>query len=326
MMSMDIIEHDIFSGDEFTDKNAKLPTVTVLNDKTNCGYFIPVNTMAKCGWIDFDEKQIVSHTFNSGKTEQGVLIQNPRMLVCPKTDLYQFDAKASDEQKTKVVVGLYNAELKKDPNIKTERLYLIFFLDETNKPLHTLPLNYVARGVNGATFDLERRAFKAELEACYFLSLSSKEQPSEKPISKKPKNDLFHSLGVFCFTTIAELAGDKQKHWCCKVVAHDKPTIENWKDYFVGYTEVKDHAWLTLEPNEKINVLSIPALGEVDEMMALPPTSELSSAEPSDLEETLTDEGLSPATTVATLATVDHAPSRRTLADASRDVDPDVGF
>jgi len=85
------IERDEFTSDEYIDKSASLPTVIVLNDQMNCGYFIPVSTMAKCGWVDFDESQLISHTFRSGEVEQGVLITNPRMLVCPKTDLYQYD-------------------------------------------------------------------------------------------------------------------------------------------------------------------------------------------------------------------------------------------
>ncbi|MBD2310054.1 hypothetical protein H6G17_32200 [Chroococcidiopsis sp. FACHB-1243] len=115
---------DPFVSDEFIDKNASLPTVIVLNDQQHCGYFIPVSTMARCGWVSFDETQLVEHTFRSGTTEPGVLIQNPRLLCCPKTELYQYDLQASSQQRTRVTVGLYDAALKDDPNIKTERLYL----------------------------------------------------------------------------------------------------------------------------------------------------------------------------------------------------------
>lgn len=312
------VELDIFTSEEFVDKNATLPTVIVLNDNHCCGYFIPVSTMAKCGWIDFDEHQLVSHTFRSGETEQGVLIQNPRMLVCPKTDLYQFDVSASVEQNTKVIVGLYNAELKKDPNIKTERLYLVFFLDATNNPLHTFPLKYAARGVNGATFEIERRAFKAELEACHAIT---------NQVSAKPKNDLFHSLGVFCFTTIAELAGDRQKHWCCKVVAHEKPTTENWKNYFVGYTQFKNYAWSALEPGQRIDVLSAPAIAPGgDEMAALPLSDELYSADLDYQQEEIAAASLFPAPTVETSALFSYDVSRATRVNRKDDEDPEVGF
>lgn len=289
-----IFERDEFTSDEFIDKNAALPTVIVLNDREQCGYFIPVNTMAKCGWVNFDETQLVSHTFRSGVTEVGILIGHPRMLVCPKTDLYQFDAKASEEQQTRVIVGLYNAEHKNNPDIKTERLYLVFFLDENNEPLHTSPLKYAARGVNGATFEIERRAFKAELETCHAIT---------NEVAAKPKDDRFHALGVFCFTTKAELVGDKKKHWCCRVVAHEKPRTENWKSYFVGFTHLKKSTWTALEPGQKIDILSTPSVTGVEEFTALPPVP------PSDAE--YADEasfGLSPNQPMksATLATTSY--------------------
>ena len=255
-------ERDEFTSDEFIDKDAALPTVIVLNDQHQCGYFIPVSTMARCGWINFDESQLIDHTFRSGETEPGILFTRPRMLVCPKTDLYQYDVKASESQKTRVVVGLYDAALKNDPNIKTERLYLVFFLDDDNNPLHTLPLKYAARGVNGATFEIERKAFRSELEACHAITNHA---------SAKPKNEQFHSLGVFCFTTKAELIGDKMKHWCCRVVEHEKPSTENWKSYFVGYTHLKEQTWSALEPMQKMDVFSAtPALAAGEEMAGLP--------------------------------------------------------
>ncbi len=266
MVAEIMIERDEFTSEEYIDKNASLPAVIVLNDQLNCGYFIPLGTMAKCGWINFDEEQLISHTFRSGNTELGILIQNPRMLVCPKTDLYQFDAKASEEQQTKVIVGLYNAELKDDPNIKNERLYLVFFFDESNNPLHSTPLKYAARGVNGTTFELERRAFKMEMEACHAIT---------NQVPAKPKNDLFHSLSVFCFTTKAELAGDKQKAWVCRIVGHEKPSTENWKNYFVGYSSLKEYAWSALEPGQKIDVLSMPVLEGGETRTALPPGDDL---------------------------------------------------
>lgn len=265
------VERDEFTSDSYLDKNAPLPTAIVLNEQHDCGYFIPVSTMAKCGWIDFDESQIVNHTFRSGETEQGVLIKNPRMLVCPKTELYQYDAVASSEQRIRVIVGLYNPLLKDDPNIKTERLYLVFFLDKNNNPLHTSPLKYAARGVNGATFELERRAFKAELETCHAIT---------NQVPAKPRNDLFHSLGVFCFTTRAELAGDKQKAWVCRVVGHEKPTTENWRNYFVGYSQLKNYAWEALEPGQKIDVLEGTMLEGAKEMAALPARNESLPASP----------------------------------------------
>lgn len=309
---------DPFLGEEFIDRNASLPTVIVLNDQLHCGYFIPVSTMAKCGWVNFDSEQLIAHTFRSGETEQGVLITQPRMLVCPKTSLYQYDVLASAEQRTRIVVGLYDSSRKEDPNIKTERLYLVFFLDEKNNPLHTSPLKYAARGVNGATFESERRAFKAELEACHAITNSA---------PAKPKKDNFHSLGVFCFTTKPELVGDRQKSWCCRVVSHEKPTTENWQQYFVGYTHLKDYAWTALEPGQQIDVLSVPAIDTAVERMALP--SRDSSYPPvSDEEAAIGKASLfSPDVEVPAVNVNQTAAQKRTTTVvAEQDNDPDIPF
>lgn len=307
------IERDEFISDEYIDKNAALPTVIVLNDQMHCGYFIPVSTMAKCGWVDFDETQLISHTFRSGETEQGVLINHPRMLVCPKTDLYQYNVEASEQQRRRVVVGLYDAAFKGDRNIRTERLYLVFFLDQDNNPLHTSPLKYAARGVNGATFETERRAFKAELETCHAVI---------NQVPAKPKNELFHALGVFCFTVQAELVGEKpNKSWCCRVTSHERPTTENWRDYFIGYTSLKEYAWSALEPGQKIDVLSIPALeGEVSEMTALLPGEELDIAVPSYQQQTVAIGRLSARQALG----ASYEASRATV--TLEDEDSDVGF
>lgn len=243
---------DEFCQDSFINRNISLPTVIVLNHEVRCGYYIPLQTMSKIDWVNFDESQLVEHTFSSQSTEQGVLIKNPRMLCVAKTDLYQFDADESEKQKSKVVVGLYNPALKDDKNIKKERLYLIYFLDENNDFLHTLPLKYAARGVNGATFEAHRQEFRISLEACHAIA---------NRVPARPKNDLFHSLGVFSFQTKAVIAGEgKNSSWVCRVTAHDKPTTENWQKHFIGYSEHKDYVWKSLEPDSAIALPGIPQL------------------------------------------------------------------
>lgn len=235
------------------------------------------------------------------------------MLVCPKTELYQYDVEASEQQRKRAIVGLYDAALKGDRNIRTERLYLVFFLDQDNNPLHTSPLKYAARGVNGATFEVERRAFKGELETCHALT-------NQAPA--KPKNDRFHSLGVFCFTTQAELVGEKQnKSWCCRVVSHERPTTENWRNYFIGYTDFKDYAWSALEPGQKIDILSIPALeAEAHEVAALLPGDELDSREPSYQQQMAARGSLSARQALGE----SYDASKRTI--TLEDEEPDVGF
>jgi hypothetical protein len=265
-MVAEVIQRDEFCSTEYVDTNASLPPVIVLNDKTNYGYFITVNVMAKCGWIEFDESQLIGHTFHSGKSEQGVLIRNPRMLVVAKTDLYQYDVEETKKLGNKVVIGRFNLELKANPNIKAERIYAVMFLSDENKPLHTSPLKYVGKGINGTTFDIERQAFKQELEGCHAIA---------NRIPAKTKTDKFHALGVFAFTTKAELCGSPQKNWCCRVVAHEKPTLETWQNYFLGYSDFKTTIWETLEPDNKIDILKQHALPSSDDTVTLPDSVEV---------------------------------------------------
>jgi hypothetical protein len=80
---------------------------------------------------------------------------------------------------------------------------------------------------------------------------------------------MFKSLCVFAFTTKRELAGDKTKSPACKVVSYEKPTLETWKDYFVGFdSEVKDFCIQGLQPKR-------PLIQPDQIMAALPPVSDL---------------------------------------------------
>lgn len=165
---------------------------------------------------------------------------------------------------------------------------------------------------NGVTFETNRRAFKSQLEACHALI---------NQVPSRPRNELFHALGVFCFTTKAELVGDVVKSWCCRVVSYKRPTIENWKDYFVGYTQFKDEAWSALEPGQKIDVLSPPALEEgAHEMAALLPGDELNNVEPSYQQQMAARGSLSARQALSE----SYDASRRTV--TLEESDSDVGF
>jgi hypothetical protein len=43
--------------------------------------------------------------------------------------------------------------------------------------------------------------------------------------------------------------GKKQKSFACRVVSHEVPTLDNWKDFFVGYNQtLKKQVWNGLQP------------------------------------------------------------------------------
>lgn len=57
--------------------------------------------------------------------------------------------------------------------------------------------------------------------------------------------------------SVEAILGKKVKSWACKIVEHDKPTLENWKDYFVGFdSETKLFVHEVLQPTRpKLNSL-----------------------------------------------------------------------
>lgn len=261
-----IRERDEFCSPEYIDPYAKLPRIQALRGTSveTCGYFVPVDQMAAAGWINFDESQLMTYTFeSSGEQDQGILIQNPRMLVCPKTPVLGFDRKQSQETNSLVVLGRYTSEMKEDENTGNLQYYQVFLLDAENKPLHQIPLSYKATGANQATFSQHWQAFCQELNACHSIV---------NGIPAKPKLPKFYCLGVFCFKTSREQAGTKQKSFACKVIEHEVPILENWhQNYFVGFNqETKNYVQESLEPSQPLMIpsnletLAIPGSTEVN--------------------------------------------------------------
>jgi Family of unknown function (DUF5895) len=265
-------QRDEFCSPEFLDPDAKLPRIQALRGTTSatCGYFIAVDQMAIAGWRDFDSKQLITYTFESnGEEEQGILIPNPRMLVCPKTPVLGFDRKQSQESSSTIILGRYTAQMKEDENIGNLQYFQVFLLNQNNQPLHQIPLIYKAAGANQASFSAHWQEFCREINICHSIV---------NGIPAKQKNALFYSLGVFCFKTAREQAGTKQKSFACKVVEHEVPTLENWRHYFMGFNRnIKDYVWESLEPSKPLMIpgspetpLSLP--GATTDASAIVPT------------------------------------------------------
>lgn len=255
------IERDEFCSPDYLDPFAKLPRIQALRgtNAETCGYFISVDQMAAAGWIDFDESQLIDYNFEmSGETEKGLLLRHPRMLVCPKTPVLGFDHEQSEETKSTVILGRYTSDMSGDPNIRNLQFYNVFLLDANNKPLHQIPLSYKAKGANQATFAEHWQQFCREITACHAIA---------NGIPAKPKNGLFYSLAIFCFSTGKELAGSGvKKGHACKVVSHEVPTLENWKQYFLGFDRAtREYVHEALEPQQP---LMVP--GAVADLPALP--------------------------------------------------------
>jgi len=89
---------DRFAAPEYVNPNARLPSIQALrgeNSASECGYFITEAEMAKAGWGQVDESQMIIYEYNSGGKELRLLIQSPRMLVVPRSPLFAFDRQVS---------------------------------------------------------------------------------------------------------------------------------------------------------------------------------------------------------------------------------------
>ncbi|MGB5596518.1 MAG: DUF5895 domain-containing protein [Crocosphaera sp.] len=240
-----ITEPDEFASSEFIDPNARLPRIQALRGITPqlCGYFISVDEMAKAGFIDYDSvaNKLTEYTFeSSGETEQGLLLQKPRMLVCPRTPLLGFERAASNETEQLVIVGHWQRSFKEDDNIGNCQFYEVILLNEDNQPLHTVPLSYIAKGANQATFSQEWQKLTQKVTSCHAIA---------NGIAARPKDARFKSLCVFELEAKKEQVGTKQKSFACRVVGHTIPTMETWKSFFVGYNPIlKKQVWDGLQP------------------------------------------------------------------------------
>jgi hypothetical protein len=239
------IIRDEFADASYVDANAKLPRITALRGThpSTCGYFISMSDLAKAGWVDFEphEEQIIQYTYETSQnTETGLLIQNPRMLVCQRSELLGYDRKASEAEQKTVILGPWISEYKKDENISNLQIYEIILVDALNNPLHTVPFAYSAKGANGASYSQHWQQLVTQVTACHAIA---------NRIVARPKDARFNALCVFSFQTAREQVGQKQKAFTCRVIGHDAPTGENWRNYFVGYQrEIKELAWQSLQP------------------------------------------------------------------------------
>ncbi len=243
------IERDEFASEEYLDPNARLPQIQALRgtNPNNCGYFLSVDKMVQAGWLSFKEEELIDYIYeSSGNTEQGILIPNPRMLVCPKTPILAYDRSASQKNKQLVLLGQYQRDYREDDNIANIQYYEVMLLDENNQRLHQVPLSYAAKGANGASFSIAWQKFINQMTNCHALA---------NQIPARPKDSRFKSLCVFSFQTQRQLVGDQQKSFACRVISHDQPNSDNWKDYFLGFDKkLRPIVWDSLQPTQPLMI------------------------------------------------------------------------
>jgi Family of unknown function (DUF5895) len=104
-------------------------------DPNHCGYFIPLSQMEKSGWRNINSAELIEYTYNSGTSEVGILLKQPRMVLTAISQLGMFDRTASAKTESLVVVGNWNRDLKGNPDVGNFQVYLVVFLDEQNQLL-----------------------------------------------------------------------------------------------------------------------------------------------------------------------------------------------
>jgi hypothetical protein len=120
-------------------------------------------------------------------------------------------------------------------------------LNDSNEPLHEIPLSYLAKGANQATFEIQWRKLVQDVAKHHALA---------NGISLKPKNATFAALCVFHFVVLRELTATKTKSMACKVGGYIVPETDTWENFFLGR---KEKVWKPLlevlepaRPYEKI--------------------------------------------------------------------------
>jgi hypothetical protein len=256
-----VYEPDMFAAPEYVDPNARLPRIQALrgeNGVDECGYFVKVDDLANSGWVDFDEKDLITYQYNSGGEELGLLIKKPRMLVKQYSPMFTIDKIASKEAEKQVIIGQYSKALHHDRELFQPAVaYEVLLLGADNKPLHEVPFAYIAKGANLGTFS-------TKWQEC--TKLITRLHAKANNIPAKEKDARFKAMCVFEFTVKRELAGTAAKSPSCKVDDFTKPTMDNWSDYFLGRNkETATNLLNILAPSSKLLLPQNLDSSEIDE-------------------------------------------------------------
>jgi Family of unknown function (DUF5895) len=189
-----------------------------------CGYFVPLTQMEKAGWRVINPESLIEYSYNSGKTEVGMLLKKPRMALTPICQLGMYDRKASQDEETLVVIGKWDRKYLNE-NVGTFQIYLVMFFDENKQPLHDIPLKLTAKGAQQATLSDQWQRFCIAVARC---------QAKASNIMFRPRGVVYNALCLFQPHIIRKNVGDKIKSPACYVDGYVNPTVDNWQDFFLG--------------------------------------------------------------------------------------------
>ena len=217
-------------------------------DPSHCGYFVPLSQMEKSGWAVIDPTQLIEYTFNSGTTEVGILLKQPRMVLSAISQLGMFDRTASDKTKSLVVIGNWDRHLKDNPAVSNFQVYLVVFLDDKNQPLHDIPLKLTAKGAHQGSLAEHWQ------KSCNAVALAHSQAMN---VRFRPRNEVYNALCVFVPKLVRKLVGETKKSQVCYIDGFVPPTADNWQNYFLGsYEDVADAIVGMLNPQPRKQLAS----------------------------------------------------------------------
>jgi hypothetical protein len=196
-------------------------------DPKQCGYFVPLPQADKAGWRDIDPNNLTEYSYNSGKTEVGILLKQPRMALTPICQLGMFDRKASQDEESLVVIGKWDRQHKSE-NVGNFQIFLVMFFNEQKQPLHDIPLKLIAKGAQQATLSDQWQKFCVAVARC---------QAKANNTVFRPRNEAFNALCLFQPLIIRKAVGEKIKSPACYIDGYVAPTADNWQDFFLGTDE-----------------------------------------------------------------------------------------
>jgi hypothetical protein len=264
---------DRFASPEYSNPNAKLPFIQSLRGENpnECGYFVSLDQMTKASWLNVPET-LDSYTFSSGAVERGLLLRQPRMLVVPKSGLLAARSVKGENGSSELeLLGNYR-DFKGQAGVSNVQHFEVLLLDGHNCPLHSIPLQYIAKGSTQATFSFHYQQFLIEITMCHAQA---------NGIFARPKSLEFNALCIFEFEVVRELAGSGQKAHACKVASHTKPTRDNWESFFLGRNDNL--------ANRVLQLLDIPVSNAV--LAAAKPIAQIAPAPAESVQTLTTDDG-----------------------------------
>lgn len=223
--------------------STKIPSVKSINrmfckKKGAAGLWIAHENIIACGWKKNCSKNCedncVDHFVNTGihniQTPDdeilGCGIINPRIIVLRRSPLLKLSVDKGQYLGHWVKNDKFEKDDKGFRKYVCARRYLVLFLDDNNKPLHTEPIQLTAKGVFQYEFDKNLMNFRTEIQNSYAKSMKTKSGNMK---------ELWYAMCVFVPNFDSKLVGTAPAQSnACVVSSYEIPTENNWISLCVG--------------------------------------------------------------------------------------------